>query len=86
MSLAFVSPTGRIPSKVADKHSRSKLDLLRQELCIPIVYLNQLATRVCGREIRDFSVLSPTENRCLVVYIKSHTAELEKECRRFKYQ
>lgn len=86
MSTTFLKPTAKVPMKVANKRERSRLDLVREQLCIPINYLNQLATRVCGREIRDFSMLGPSENRVLVKYLKEHTADLEKECRRFKYK
>ena len=85
MAIVICKPAMRNPlTKVsANKHDRSRLDLLREQYRIPIIYLNQLSTRVCGREIRDFSMLSPTENREVIKYIKGHVAEIERDCRRF---
>lgn len=60
----------------ASRLQRSRLDRIREEMCIPWKELNKLAKNVVGREFGDVSRLSASENRKVIQYLERNRLEL----------
>jgi hypothetical protein len=71
---------------VADRLERSRLDKLREEMCIPVVELNLISTTIVGRQIRDARFLSDSESRKVRKYLKENYNGLSEKYRRMRWK
>jgi hypothetical protein len=83
----IIVPANTIPTKVAaDRIERSRLDQLREEMCIPVVELNLISCQIVGRQIRDARFLSDSESRRVRKYLKENYNMLSEKYRRMRWK
>lgn len=60
----------------------SRLDKLREEMCVPWGELNKLAKEVVGRNMGDVRNLTVTENREVINYMRMNRRTLQDRYRK----
>ena len=83
VSQIAIIQNGRV---VANKHEIFKLDMLIEELDIPVKELTKIARGVVGREMEDARFLTSMEVKKVMSYLRSKYEELGAKYRRVKWQ